>query len=225
MNTNLAKNTIHIFTSFTNGKQEGYIDVSTESNPTQCPWLEIRPSTYGQGLFAKEDIKKDSIITLYPMHQIGTRVQGNEWVIQSHPNATGIYKDYSLCVNDDLRIYGDPSLTSNSMFLGHMINDPAIDISEPDTMKFVVRYLISCKLRGNASFHRFEDPWVGIRAVRDINKGEEILVPYSLPYWAERRNEKMEDIDAFIKHYIETQPIKKAKFLLELMEELSKVFI
>lgn len=209
----------------TNREDGGY--VAFTSSPHQgkpCPWVEVRQSTHGRGLFAKESIKKGDFITLYPIHQLGRRLEEDKWEIRSHQAATQTYEDYSLNINDNLRIFGDPNLTSNAMFLGHMVNDPVLDLEEKDPLQFAVRYFIACKARGNATFYRFEEPMIGIQAVRDIKAGEEILVPYSLPYWEKKTGIKWDDIDNALKHYIETAPVQKAKFLVELMEDITKTF-
>lgn len=214
--------TIQLMTKREDG---GYVDfTSSPSQGNPCPWIEIRQSTHGRGLFATNHIKKGDFITMYPIHQLGHRLEEDTWQIRSHGSATQTYEDYSLNINDNLRIFGDPNLTSNQMFLGHMVNDPVLDLEEKDPLQLAVRYFIACKARANATFYRLEEPWIGIQAVRDIKPGEEILVPYSLPYWEKKTGIKMEEIDKAIKHYMETAPVQKAKFLLNLMEDISKTF-
>lgn len=225
MDPKLAKKTVAFFDMMTSNDDEKYVGLTSRQNENiLCPWIEIRPSKHGRGLFATRDIYRGDYITFYPIHQLGRRVEGDTWATRSHPDATQVYFDYALNINDNTRIIGDPNLIHNSMFLGHMINDPALDIEEKDPLQFIVRYFISCKARGNAAFDRFQEPWVGIRAVRDIRKDEEILVPYSLPYWSTRVGIKMEEFDAAILHYTNTAPIQKAKFLVELIEEISNTF-
>ena len=183
----------------------------------------VKPSsTHGNGLFANDDIKAGQVITMYPIHQYAKRVAGNQWKIHSIMNSETPYHGYALDIDENTKIYGCPTFY-NTMFQGHLANDPLISLDGSDVNKFIISYLIASKVKGNARFDK-NSHLVYIRAVRDIKAGEEILIPYSLPYWfTYLKIDEDQAMSNFLK-YLETQPVEKHKFVVDLMDFLSKTF-
>lgn len=184
---------------------------------------EVKPSsTHGNGVFATKDIKAGQIITMYPIHQYAKRVATNGWQIHSMMDSETPYHGYALDIDENTKIYGCPTFY-NTLFQGHLVNDPVVSLDCSDTNKFIISYFIAAKVKGNARFDK-NSHLVYIRAVRDIKAGEEILVPYSLPYWFTRFNINEEQALANLLTYLESQPVEKHKFIVDLMEFVEKTF-
>lgn len=149
-------------------------------------WLEIRPSTHGNGLFATRDIPKNRCITLYPTHQIAYKVLDTdpEWQVISPQGEPNYYSDYSLTINPRVKIAGIPSMYNNLLFVGHMINDPCPNVSIRKLKDWLSRY---DRLKPNTEFRIIKDLWTGIFSTRDIKAGEELFVCYGPKYWLRRQ--------------------------------------
>jgi len=147
-------------------------------------WIEVRPSSHGNGLFATRDIPANRCITLYPTHQIAYKVlkEDKEWNVISPQGEPTYYSFYSLDINDQLKVAGIPYLIHNLLFVGHILNDPCPDV---DTRKedWVERYN---QLDPNAEYRHIKDLWMGIFSTRDIKAGEELLSCYGTNYWKAR---------------------------------------
>lgn len=180
-------------------------------------------SCHGIGLFAKKDIATGTLITIYPVHQYAVRIKDKTWEMKSVFNDKEAYEGYGLDLDENTKIYGCPTFRSNTMFNGHLLNDPVLSLEHSDVNKFILCYIFSSKARGNAKFKKNKHI-VNIVAIRDIKAGEEILVPYSLPYWFNifgiNTDKAMEDF----RHYLETLPLAKHKFIFDLMVEVARMF-
>lgn len=184
---------------------------------------EVKPSsTHGNGVFATKDIKAGEIITMYPIHQYAKRVTTDGWQIHSMMDSETPYHGYALDIDENTKIYGCPTFY-NTIFQGHLVNDPVVSLDCSDINKFIISYFIAAKVKGNARYDK-NSYLVYIRAVRDIKAGEEILVPYSLPYWFTIFNVDTDEMMGNFRLYLETQPIQKHKFLFDLMVEVAKIF-
>jgi len=148
-------------------------------------WIEVRPSKYGNGLFATKDIPANRCITLYPTHQIAYKVlkEDNEWQVISPQGEPTYYRDYSLDVSDQLKIAGIPYLIHNLLFVGHILNDPCPDVNIQNKEEWIARY---DQLDPNAEYRHIKDLWMGIFSTRDIKAGEELFSCYGTTYWLGR---------------------------------------
>jgi SET domain-containing protein len=156
-------------------------------------FVELKQSViHGQGLFAKQNIKKGSVITIYPCD---TLVNEKTGLCMSGSKNQELYikysSNYKLCCGD-YSIIGFPD---KKIFHGHFINDacPCVDeilqelLKEVNyksfnksNIKFMLKSLdrINCKVEYNKSV-------AYIVASRDICPGEEILMSYGLAYWTD----------------------------------------
>ena len=163
--------------------------------------VEIRPSKiHGKGVFAKQNIGKGEIITMYPgdilrYYPNKDKGKGGEGgskcgimanyvsdemyrEIMKNPLDDNLVK-YMFDVNDSYNIIGHPDLISNPAYLGHMCNDGARSSTPGD----VEIYLNVCLLLNNSMYYNIIDCHVAIMAYKDIKINEEILVSYGVNYW------------------------------------------
>ena len=144
----------------------------------------------GKGVFAKRALKKDEFVTVYPSHAVGTQIDSERVAWQCPRPYTPEYvnkmsKHYAVAVMGGV-VAGDPELHDEG--LGHMVNDGARSRSPADAdvyrmvsrTKENVHPYVMCTMvedvRGST---------VLMRATRDIEKGEELLYSYGVPYWEE----------------------------------------
>jgi SET domain-containing protein len=159
--------------------------------------VELKKSLiHGLGVFAKQNINKDEIITFYPGDFV--EYTPNE---DSHlPNhLTILYRsqrfenkfgevsdlkyrdnDYAFEVNSFYGIIGCNHFTDDPNYLGHFINDGAKTNS---TEKSNEIYLQISNLKRNCKFRIIKDLHVAIVATKNINIGEELFIRYGLNYW------------------------------------------
>lgn len=146
--------------------------------------LEIRNSEIdGKGVFAKVDFPKNLVITLYPCHCI--RLSDN-----SHYFSQGQFEiddRYLFKFSSNCSIIGNPSFTSNSNLLGHMINSHSkLEIrtnEEQEIRHAVCKYLIKSKGANNCEFCIWNKNICYIKTTKDIAKDEELVLSYSPIYW------------------------------------------
>jgi hypothetical protein len=154
--------------------------------PVVC---DIRPSSiHGRGVFALQDLPAESFVTFYPADFVVWKPpnwQGPKAVAFASDGTADIdfsgfaylMRDYGLLTSfgslghGELSIAGDVRLTSNPLYLGHMVND-ARGAGAPNA-----RYA-SCKEPENAACY--------IETLRPVRKGEEILTEYAAAYWLNR---------------------------------------
>lgn len=157
-------------------------------DPTKQPacesYLEVKPSKYGNGVFATKDIPKNTWVTLYPAHLIvdmrdpQTKVYGPRTVPED-PN-------YALQFKEGILIQGDPA-HYGGMCYGHMLNDPfdsveLFDRATETTIGFLVKCYKDATEKANCEF-RNTGRFMWIRSTKKIRKGQELLVPYGYKYW------------------------------------------
>ena len=132
----------------------------------------------GKGLFAKKAIKKNTLITLYPVHFIikfnkdkkdEFALCNNLYNIEDYENANNLSEciEYYLQVTKDYYIMGDPKHYKNMDLIGHFCNDKGYHPKKtykPDL--------------NNSALHNLR-----IISLRDIKAGEEITVAYGRDYW------------------------------------------
>lgn len=157
--------------------------------------IEVRPSkVHGKGCFAKRDIQKDEVITMYPCDVLCFAKQGFGKVgLNGYFPSRQYFErfgqkidkseitNYGFDLNKNYRIHGHPKLIHNSGYLGHMINDAAKPNSNP---KSYLLYQKISWMKMNSKFHILDgNIHVAIVATRLIKKGEEIFIHYGLGYW------------------------------------------
>lgn len=196
--------------------------LNTKPMPLMYNDIEIRASKiHGNGIFATKDIPKDVIVTFYPAHSIQ---KGSSYVaftsdddfidnMQKYVDEYGFGISDSLfmlnkegnvaCDNDheiNQKIIGNPNETTNTLLLGHMINDASINVyKEKDTLipistfnnltlfkNSIASYFINgmknknCQIKTN----KYRNV-VGVVTTKEIKKGDELLGQYGPLYWFE----------------------------------------
>lgn len=167
--------------------------------PFSLDKVTLKPSNiHGRGVFAKIQIKKGDIITLYPCHvldiipnadrhlpnhvvlsvnsdPINNRF-GKDWNRRDH---LALY-DYSFSYDDVHSLVGHPQIDDNPSYLGHFINDAAKPTSDPRSHSI---YEIVSQSKMNCLFVPMKGYMVVSVALRDIDIGEELYASYGIGYW------------------------------------------
>lgn len=135
--------------------------------------------------FAKKKILKNQFITLYPVdiYLCDLGFVSNEYM--SNEKIKYLSDNYGLRIDEKSVVIGDAKNKNDLLYLGHFLND-GIDITKDCVSEetYEKNYLEknNCKFRplyaGGELFIV-----VLVTATKDINIGEEILVPYKYIYW------------------------------------------
>lgn len=154
---------------------------------------------HGIGVFAKDNINIGEIITLYPAHYVIFYPDGNKHennhklgIIKSdltdnlkYDSDENIKYNYAFDINKYYSICGDPRITNNMNYIGHMINDGCKghsaknNYNKKDNELYNKLRFLTC----NSIFENIHNLCVCIVATENINKDEEILVSYGYNYW------------------------------------------
>lgn len=137
---------------------------------------ENRPGDFG--VFAKTNIKKGEVITLYPVDLYENTKKSN---VVEH------YKQHILKLSLTKIISGNPEIYSNK-YCGHICNDGAkysnIDNFDPEEYeKRSSLYIKLSKLKQNADIIILKDIVPCIIATKDIQQNSEILIHYGIARW------------------------------------------
>ena len=138
---------------------------------------------HDKGVFATVNICKNEIITLYPTDFIVDYSNGK--AIHSLNNEPAdfvknekLLNKYSVALNSNVSFVGQPKLTNNSDFVGHMINEGSKCFDDEK------QYSESAEINCNCKFVPITiNMMLACVATRNINQGEEILVAYTFKYW------------------------------------------
>lgn len=161
--------------------------------------VEVRSSPiHGNGVFATRKIKRGDVVTFYFPYFLNynyadpndkDREKTADIVvpvlsrrkIKGDKDFNDLFKS-TIKIPDNFFLMGDNEFISDSRFLGHMINDPC-DFSKGhvDEEKYE-RELLN---KANASVVSYTNDrrYIYVGAMRDIEIGEEILVPYGGRFW------------------------------------------
>lgn len=146
---------------------------------------------HGNGVFAKCNIKKNSIITLYPVDYICYKNNfGEKKVHYITEKMTDSIDDkkYMIGINDEIEIYGNKNNTSDNSRIGHIINDSTSFIIDNENIDDITLKNIICKYilnsNNNALLKSNNDKTMYyVIAIKDINEGDEILMSYTPKFW------------------------------------------
>lgn len=148
----------------------------------------------GLGAFAKRNIKKGEIVSMYPSEIVQLHCSGKSYptcsdrVMEKYNlsdennmdeyinNNRNIYK-----MNENYSIAGDHFI-SDTNFTGHLLNDACDGTKENDDM-----YNIMSFRHQNCIYYPYKI-FILIVACKNINKNEELLVSYQTDYWKAIKN-------------------------------------
>ncbi len=166
--------------------------------------------TAGNGLFAKNDILKDEVITFYPSDiasyvpngdiskpgHISVETYSQRFETQFGENIKKEREDrarineYTYDLDQNYRIIGSPYFTKDTTYLGHFINDGA----KSDSTESNKVYLTISSLKSNCRFYHLKDLHVAIIATKNIQKDEEFYITYGVEYWESYNKRKFKSL-------------------------------
>jgi len=172
----------------------------------------------GQGLFAKQNIKKGTLIGFYPVHGVGVEFDDDSYICcgmtsadQDHfdriKDLKSNYIQYLVGsrqlgeadFGEDAQLFVDvnPSRVDlRSCWNGHLVNDGAT-LSE-NTEKGMLDYYVASGKRKNCVHIPFgPSPLLAVVTTRKVKKGEELFTTYGCLYWLEaiiRPDEECADV-------------------------------
>jgi len=156
---------------------------------------------HGKGVFATKQIPSNVVVTFYPCDAIQypnkTQLAINVWrdgLDLELPQDESIINDYKFDLSDEIRIIGNPRRFTNTLLLGHLINDggidffSGIDVEELKNTQFlqgrIFLYIQSSLKNSNCIFERNQnESIICIVTTRIIEEGEELTVSYTPSYW------------------------------------------
>lgn len=164
----------------------------------QFSTCEVKPSRiHGNGLFSTKKIKKGDVITFFFPYYLETIIDNGKIDKEReeglsilplisrrtlNANEIPIMRRCENAVSETVLMMGDNKVHSDTRFLAHMINDPCIftpGMSELDYEGQIITSFNACIVR----FHK-EPRILYVTAYKNIEIGDEILVPYGWNYWS-----------------------------------------
>ena len=158
----------------------------------------VQPSKiHGDGLFASRSIEAGELVTFFPgdallVWESGDRDNSDMMMFfgghvpQSERDASEIANErvrhYELYSSARISAVGDPSRREDSSYLGHFANDASTCRSPDD----IDAYRRESSSAANVEPVLLESCHFGLRALRPIDYGEEILFSYGEGYWLAR---------------------------------------
>jgi hypothetical protein len=160
----------------------------------------------GKGLFAKQNIKKGTLIGFYPVHGIGAEFEDGSYVCcgitsedQNHfdqiKDLKSNYIQYLIGsrrlgtadFGEDTQLFVDvnPSrIDSSECWNGHFVNDGAT-LSENSEQGMIDYYIASQKSKNCVHIPFGPSPLIAVVTTRKVKKGEELFTTYGCLYWLE----------------------------------------
>jgi hypothetical protein len=163
-----------------------HILIATQLSLSDAPLPQLdkvyikKSNVEGLGVFAKEDLKKGEIVSLYPSDIVRLHFgqfynqECNEYVKDIDENNRYAYK-----INDYCTIMGDPTLIHDMNLVGHIVNDSC----KTDGTK-EQNYIYDKKAHHyrNCMYYPYHI-FVLIVTTKEVKKDEELLVMYGIDYW------------------------------------------
>lgn len=160
----------------------------------------------GKGLFAKQNIKKGTLIGFYPVHGIGAEFEDGSYVCcgmtsadQNHfdemKDLKSNYIQYLIGsrklgtsdFGEDTQLFVDvnPSRTDLSgCWNGHLVNDGAT-LTENSEQGMLDYYTASQRCKNCVHIPFGPSPLIAVVTTRKVKKGEELFTTYGCLYWLE----------------------------------------
>jgi hypothetical protein len=189
--------------------------------------LEVKNSDiHGKGVFAKNNIDANQVVSLYPCHGI---IKKNVKYYCEEKNS-GEYgdllfnsRDYMIPLKrtDRVFIYGNPYIQDEGS-LGHLINDSYKNVSDlkhlnKHNMKLSLKYMLDSVKSNNCTLVQSND-YVYVKTTKYINKGEELLTNYGFPYWCSEL--KFNEVELLFTEYIRSHSESQKEYIKSLCNQL-----
>lgn len=150
----------------------------------------VKPSPlHGNGVFAKRNIKKGDLITMYPCDAFSycTKNKQTLWAKANGEPMTRTEAEllfgYSAQIEPtQIAIAADPDKYSNDA-CGHLINDGACLLKKDCGVEDVLKYVKESTDAQNCNFIPLAGIMLAVVASRDIKKGDEVLTAYGAGFW------------------------------------------
>lgn len=176
-----------LFATFNKPFSDMLFSLSLTENP--LPYnnddIEVKQSTiHGNGVFAKRDIPKDNMVTIYPTQYIYENIGNLKH--ERFANAEHFDYDHRYAIKTThYHVIGDPTRLENMMLVGHILNDSACNFDKGNyavqhVKNIVGRYILSSD--NNCAFKEIHDI-IYLKAIKDIKKDDELFVSYGPGYW------------------------------------------
>lgn len=161
----------------------------------------------GQGLFAKQNIKKGTVIGFYPVHGIGAEFEDGSYTCcgitpedQKHFNQIkdlqsnyiqyliGSRKLGTSDFGDDSQLFVDVNPNRKDLtdgcWNGHFVNDGAT-VSENSEQGMLDYYTASQRSKNCVHIPFGPSPLLAVVTTQKVKKGEELFTTYGCLYWLE----------------------------------------
>lgn len=189
--------------------------------------IEVKNSTIsGRGVFATNEIKKGTVVTLYPCDMIeknGTACilpENKEQILKYDKPGDATISNYKYNIDSNISIFGFPENLNLSQ-VGHIINDPYDNVSELSYLKNMndlgsksFKYLLKNKVNSNCVIVNNKN-YVYIKTTKDIKIGEELLASYGPCYWCKNLNAS--EFHIMLINYISTLNPKQSNIFKNLL--------
>ena len=158
--------------------------------PEGLDFVTVRPSpVHGDGVFAKRNIKRGSLVTMYPCDAFSYTTKG-EQTLWAKSNGDPMLRceaellfGYSAQIEPtNIAIAGDPDKYSNAS-CGHLINDGAFLLTKDCNVDEVLKYAKASAEAQNCHFIPLAGIVLAVVASRDIKKGDEVFATYGAGFW------------------------------------------
>lgn len=205
--------------AFSNFRSKIFVLGNSKPVPLEYNFVEVRLSPiHGNGLFATRDLPKGVIVTYHPVQAIiqsSSSVPGQD-EITMYPYDEDFenkiqYGDYIYAYGCEVkwgnisRVIGNPRNISNSLLLGHMINDSAGNVFEgvgtdiSSIKDALIKMGTSIEDKCNCKRIRCDEMGIiPIVTTREIKCGEELLEDYGFDWYritnGESIGKKMEEL-------------------------------
>ena len=187
--------------------------------------LEIKNSSiHGKGVFAKNNINANQVVSLYPCHGIINgelkyceEKNSGDYDLLFNPNEYKI----KLKRGSDIFIYGNPYVQDESL-VGHLINDSYKDVSDfknlnKHNIKICLKYMLNSIKSDNCTLVQCND-YVYVKTTKYINKGEELFTHYGYPFWCSEL--KSSELELLMKEYILSHSESQQVYIKHLFKQV-----
>lgn len=187
--------------------------------------LEIKNSSiHGKGVFAKNNIEPNQVVSLYPCH--GT-LNGELQYCDIKNRGDHHDMTFNPCMyklplkGSDTLIYGNPYIQDEGL-VGHLINDSYKDVFDfknlnKHNLKICLKYMLNSIKSDNCTLVQCND-YAYVKTTKYINKGEELFTHYGYPFWCSEL--KIPELVLLMNEYILSHSESQQVYIINLFKQL-----